>query len=71
MIVTQRSGLCFSYTGKNIGLVGSLPSEMGNMASLEKLDISDTGVSGPIPTEFGLLSALEDFHAGKCCVLLE
>ena len=40
------------------GLRGSLPAELGNLASLTRLDLSINGLSGPIPAELGNLGSL-------------
>ena len=41
------------------GLEGSLPPEIGNMSSLEYLDLNRNELSGPIPPALGNLSSLE------------
>jgi Leucine-rich repeat (LRR) protein len=40
-------------------LAGKLPSAIGNMSNLEKLDISGCQLSGPIPHEVGALKELK------------
>ena len=41
------------------GLQGSLPSELGQLTTLEDLNLNDNELSGPIPSELGQLTALE------------
>ena len=43
----------------NTGLSGTIPSELGNLSSLEQLDLNYNDLSGTIPSELGDLSSLE------------
>ena len=49
----------------NIGL--TIPTEIGLMTSLTKLDVSDNGILlwGTIPSEIGLLTSLVELNVGK------
>ena len=40
------------------GLSGPVPSELGNLANLTRLDLAHNFLSGPIPTELGELASL-------------
>ena len=40
------------------GLTGSIPSELGNLSSLDLLDLRNNQLTGPIPPELGNLSNL-------------
>ena len=41
------------------GLAGPIPPELGNLASLQRLELSMNQLSGPIPPELGNLASLE------------
>lgn len=41
-------------------LTGELPSELGNLAALERLNLSLNSLNGDIPSELGMLSNLEE-----------
>ncbi|MCK7474172.1 MAG: hypothetical protein MZV49_12985 [Rhodopseudomonas palustris] len=43
-------------------LTGTLPSELGDLPSLEILHLQSNTLSGAIPTEFGALIALEELQ---------
>ena len=49
----------------NIGL--TIPTEIGLMTSLTRLDVSDNGILlwGTIPSEIGLLTSLVELNVGK------
>jgi hypothetical protein len=52
-------------TAQAIGLVGSLPTELGKLTNLKTFDASNTFISGTIPTEFSGLSSLVEFKVSK------
>lgn len=41
--------------------MGALPSEIGNLSSLERLDVSQNKIEGAIPAEIGDLEYLTEF----------
>ena len=43
------------------GLDGSIPEELGQLASLKKLDLENNQLSGSIPKELGQLASLQKF----------
>ncbi len=43
-------------------LSGPIPTELGNLANLQSLDLGDNELSGPIPTELGNLANLQDLY---------
>ncbi len=46
------------------GLSGPVPSEIGNLANLTRLDLAHNFLSDPIPTELGRLTNLEALYLG-------
>ena len=46
------------------GLSGPVPTELGNLANLTRLDLAHNFLSGPVPTELGRLTDLEFLHLG-------
>ena len=46
------------------GLTGLIPPELGNLASLERLDLGDNELTGPIPPELGNLASLTGLELG-------
>ena len=40
-------------------LTGSIPAELGKLASLQRLDLYSNGLTGPIPAELGKLASLQ------------
>ena len=43
-------------------LIGPIPPELGNLASLTGLDLNDNALAGPIPPELGNLTGLEGLY---------
>ena len=43
-------------------MVGSIPSDLGNLSSLERLSLDKNELSGEIPAELGSLSKLTEFY---------
>ena len=43
-----------------LGLSGTIPSELGNLSSLQRLRLSQNGLTGPVPPELGGLANLRD-----------
>ena len=63
--VEVRDGRLVSLgLGKN-GLKGSIPPELGNLASLEGLFLYDNDLTGPIPPELGNLASLKMLWLSK------
>jgi Leucine-rich repeat (LRR) protein len=55
------------FTIVNCGCsVGKLPPAIGNMTSLEILDVLECQLSGPIPQEIGKLTSLERLDISMC-----
>jgi len=46
----------------NIDLAGSIPAEIGNLASLERLHLNGNGLTGVIPEELGNLTNLKKLY---------
>ena len=44
----------------SLGLSGTIPSELGNLSSLQRLRLSQNGLTGPVPPELGGLANLRD-----------
>ena len=58
---------CDTLVLRSAGISGALPTEIGNMAKLETLDLAlnkdeegGSGITGTIPTEIGMLTKLEN-----------
>ena len=47
------------------GLVGPIPSELGNLAHLTRLDLGSNELTGPIPPELGQLAELRSLHLSR------
>ena len=48
----------------NLGLAGSIPSELGSLANLQELRLGWNELTGPIPPELGELYKLETLYLG-------
>ena len=46
----------------DMGLNGKIPKELGSLANLQTLDLSNNQLTGPIPTELGNLSSLQSLN---------
>jgi hypothetical protein len=53
---------------KNPELKGSLPAELGNLASLESFKVDSSGLTGEIPTAMGNLVNLHTFSLRKSSI---
>ncbi len=50
--------------GVNRGIIGPIPSELGNLVNLEQLHLAKMTLRGPIPATFGNMKNLEDLNLG-------
>ncbi|MBN1183827.1 MAG: T9SS type A sorting domain-containing protein [Bacteroidales bacterium] len=65
--ITLADGHVISISLVNNNLVGCIPPEIGNLDSLEVLEIfSNSGLTDSIPHEIGNLSKLRRLYAGNC-----
>ena len=49
-------------------MVGTIPPEIGNLTSLTRLVIQNSGIVGPLPATLGNLSNLEELSLIECPV---
>ena len=61
---TDASGRVVALRLGSNGLTGSIPPELGSLASLESMDLSSNELTGPIPAEIGDLANLETLDLG-------
>ena len=47
------------WVDKNPKMAGTIPSEIGDLITLESLSLTDSGLTGPIPTEMGNLYRMQ------------
>ncbi len=57
-VKTNSAGFVTELSLPNNNLVGTLPSELGDLAQLRRLSLYDNDLTGPIPPELGKLSEL-------------
>jgi len=60
--VTCKNGLVTQIKLNDLGIKGSLPSELGLLSSLSVLDFSGNSVSGTIPSQLGQLAQLTNLN---------
>ena len=60
----EASGRVTEILLGGMGLNGRIPTELGSLANLEWLDLSDNRLTGVIPTELGNLSNLQELYLG-------
>ena len=56
--VTVSDGRVTGLDFEGNQLIGTIPAELGNLASLRKLNLDDNQLTGPIPAELGNLASL-------------
>ena len=60
--VTVQNGRVTGLILSSNNLTGSIPSELGDLASLRELDLYRNRLTGSIPSELGKLANLERLH---------
>ena len=60
--VTVSNGRVTRLSLANNGLTGSIPTDLGNLDSLERLVLSNNQLTGAIPTQLGNLARLETLY---------
>ncbi len=58
-VTTNSEGRVTQLRLSNNRLSGSIPSELGSLANLQRLNLNDNGLTGEIPSELGNLNKLE------------
>ena len=61
-ITVDSNGCVTELNLPNNQLTGSIPSELGNLANLQRLNLSSNQLTGTIPTSFTHLGALIEFN---------
>ena len=46
----------------NVGIAGSMPSELRELKQLTSLDFQTNSLTGPVPSQLGLLTKLKGFY---------
>ncbi len=64
-VITDGDGRVTVLELDSNGLTGSIPPELGQLSSLERLVLFNNGLSGPVPPELGQLSRLEYLHFSR------
>jgi Leucine-rich repeat (LRR) protein len=64
-VETDADGRVTTLDLEENGLAGEIPSELGDLAALERLDLSDNQVGGSIPSEIGNLSNLRRLRLAR------
>ena len=67
--VGRWHGVTTNHNGRVVGLslpdnqlTGAIPSELGDLTNLTRLDLSDNRLTGPIPAWMGALANLRELH---------
>ena len=60
--VTVQQGRITQLRLQSNNLIGSIPSELGSLTSLEQLILNNNELSGEIPSELGMLTSLQWLH---------
>ena len=61
-LTSTETGRVVAIVLEEVGLAGSIPPEIGNLAALEDLRLVGNDLTGSIPTELGSLANLQVLH---------
>ena len=64
VVLGETSGRVTEILLGSIGLDGKIPKQLGSLANLQSLDLSDNKLTGTIPTELGSLANLQELYLG-------